>query len=607
MFKLLKIAFKELKLIKTQKISMILIFFFPIITILAIGTAFGNVNLFTGTGFSTVPIGIYINSSDSTATDLIAELNSYQAVKLTRFSSPEQVIESMEKRKTKIGIIIREAPSTESGIDLELVFDNSALLETQVTLFVTETILNEISYRKSTEMISEILENLDTIKQTVKEEIITIDGFITKLNDSYYSLNRLETQLNQIDLSTMKNQLNTFDSYYVESKNDIADTRTEIYNAQTQLYNYKNKIENTRNKIIIYRDQLISLRNQVQSIRLSSPPEIANQLISVEQQLNTTINELNNTVNELDQALIDIDNTKYKLDQTLIKLNEVDSRLDSANSSVQSFKYTINSMENTLNEIKLMVTEAKASRESILQDLQETKNQMQELSGKLDSISSLSADSIVRPIRIQKEPLFASTEVSVITPMAIAIVLLLTSLLLTSISSILEKSQGIELRAKLSPTMRFTWITGKIIGQMIFALFEALIILVVAFIGFGVIVYGSALDLFLVLLVISFSFISIGLFLTNFTKTQSTAVLSSLLVSVPLIFLSGMILPTSFMPSFVKSFSELLPLTIATELVTSILVRGSPITFLVPQILLLLVPAFLMVGFTLIYPRIRED
>jgi ABC-2 type transport system permease protein len=322
--------------------------------------------------------------------------------------------------------------------------------------------------------------------------------------------------------------------------------------------------------------------------------------------LNSLINELNYTINELDQAITDIDNTNYKLDQTLNKLNDVDSRLDSANSSIQSFKYTVNSMEQTLNEIRAMISEAKSSRESIMEDLQETKTQMQKLSDKLENLSSLSPDSLVRPIKITKEPLFASTEVSVITPMAIAIVLLLTSLLLTSISVILEKNQGVELRKKLSPTMNITWIAGKTLGQMVFALFEALIILAVAFIGFGVVIYGNALELFAVLLVISFSFISIGLFLTNFTKTQSTAILSSLLISVPLIFLSGMILPTSFMPSFVRSFSEVLPLTVATELITSILVRGSSLAFLLPQLLLLLVPAILMIAFTLIYPRIKE-
>ncbi|MFH1663996.1 MAG: ABC transporter permease [archaeon] len=605
--KLIYIALKELKLIKTQKISLMLIFFFPIITILAIGVAFGNVNIFTGTGFSEVPVGIYIESNDTQTNELVSELDSYNAINLIRLSSAEEVRKSITQRKAKIGIVIQKPSAAASAVDVELIFDNSTLLETQVTLFVTETILNEVSYSKATEILKDMLENIDSIKKTVKDEINTIDGFISKLNDSYYTLNNLENRLNQIDLTTMKSQLNTFDSYYVQSKTDLVNTKNEIYNAQNQLSSYRTKIQNERNNVVYYRDQLVSLKAQVSSIRSVSPAEMSNQLINIENQLDSIINQLNSTINELDQALTDIDSTKEKLNQALIKLNEVDSRLDSANSSVQSFKYTIDSMNNTLNEIKSLITEAKTSRESIMKDLTETKTQMQSLSSKLDSISSLSPESVVRPLNITKEPVYDAGEVSVITPMAIAIVLLLTSLLLTSISIILEKNQGVELRAKLSPTLYITWVSGKILGQMVFALFEAVLILLVAFVGFGVVPSGNIAELFLVLLIVSFSFISIGVFLTNFTKTQSTAILSSLLISVPLIFLSGMILPTSFMPSFIKGVSEVLPLTVGTELITSVLVRGNSLFFLLPQILLLLVPALLMLVFTLLYPSIKKS
>lgn len=613
MFKLLKIALKELKLIKTQKISLLLIFFFPIITILAIGVAFGNVNIFTfsGTGFSTVEVGIFVPEKNDQSLELISKLDKYTAIQLIQFNSKEEVTKAMNKRDIKIGIITGQTKTDES-VDLELIYDNSTLLETQVTLFVTKTILNEVSYRKATKILEEMIYNIETIKATVSQEINTINNFIVQLEGTKYTLDNLENKVNAIDLTSMKNQLNTFDSYYVDAKNTINDTRNEIYLAQSKLSSYKTKIQNERNKLVGYRDQLQSLKNQLTNIRdnassLGVPDYLINQIISAENQIDNLVFEMNQTISELDQALIDIDSTNAKLSQTLNDLSSVDSQLDSANSSVQSFKNTINSMEDTLNEIKLMVSEAKASRESILKDLKETKTQMQSLSAKLDGLSSVSPDSIIRPLKITEEPLYASTEVSVITPMAIAIVLLLTALLLTSISTILERNQGAELRAKLSPTMSLTWISGKILGQIVFALFEAVLILIVAYFGFNVVSEGNIFELFLVLVLIAFMFICIGLFITNFTKAQSTAILSSLLISIPLIFLSGMILPTSFMPSIVRSFSEVLPLTVAMELITSILVRGTPLIYLIPQVLLLLIPALAIIAFTLIWPKIRES
>ena len=619
--KLFTIALKELKLIKTQKISLMLIFFFPIITILAIGIAFGNVNIFTGTGtgFSEVEIGILVPENNDQSQELISSLRQYERkageekglIKLIQFGSEAALEEAMNKRDIKIGIIVGKINKTDESVDLELIYDNSTLLETQVTLFVTETILNEVSYRKATQILKEMIYNIETIKTTVSQEINTIQNFINQLESTKNTLDNLEYKVNAIDLTSIKSQLNEFDSYYVDAKNTISNTRNEIYQAQSNLSNYKTKIQNERNKLVSYRDQLQSLKTQLTSIRnnansLGVPAYLINQIISAENQIDSLIYEMSQTINELDQAVIDIDTTQTKLSQTLNDLTKVGSQLDSANKSVQSFKTTINSMESTLNEIKSMVSETKASRESILSDLKKTKNQMQELSAKLDNLSSVSPDAIVRPLKITKEPLYASTEVSVITPMAIAIVLLLTALLLTSISTILERNQGAELRAKLSPTMNLTWILGKILGQIVFALFEAALILIVAFIGFGIVPLGNLFELFLVLVLISFIFICIGLFITNFTRTQSTAILSSLLISVPLIFLSGMILPTSFMPSFVRAFSEVLPLTVAMSLITGILVRGTPLIYLLPEILLLLVPALAIIAFTLIWPKIRE-
>jgi len=42
------------------------------------------------------------------------------------------------------------------------------------------------------------------------------------------------------------------------------------------------------------------------------------------------------------------------------------------------------------------------------------------------------------------------------------------------------------------------------------------------------------------------------------------------------------------------------------SLITGILVRGTPLIHLLPEVLLLLVPALAIIAFTLIWPKIRE-
>ena len=163
------------------------------------------------------------------------------------------------------------------------------------------------------------------------------------------------------------------------------------------------------------------------------------------------------------------------------------------------------------------------------------------------------------------------------TPLGLVFVILLSSMMLTGMSVIFDKEQGASFRVSISPATKIKWLFGKVLGQLLFALGQVIIIILVGAIFFGVSVQGNIIELVLALSVVSLSFITMGLFITNFTKTQSTTILASLLMIVPMIFLSGIIFPYEFMPASVSFFGKLLPLTQGIELVSTVLVRGLPL------------------------------
>jgi ABC-2 type transport system permease protein len=121
---------------------------------------------------------------------------------------------------------------------------------------------------------------------------------------------------------------------------------------------------------------------------------------------------------------------------------------------------------------------------------------------------------------------------------------------------------------------------------------------------FQVSIAGSLFDLFLVLTFSSIAFISIGLFITNFMDTQATAVLSSLLVIIPLLFLGGIIFPKEFMPSLIAEFAKLLPLYITNELLIAVMTKGASILLLANQVGILLALSAVLLAFTLANKKI---
>jgi len=183
-------------------------------------------------------------------------------------------------------------------------------------------------------------------------------------------------------------------------------------------------------------------------------------------------------------------------------------------------------------------------------------------------------------------------------------VLVLTCLLLSSIIVIIERNQNVSLRLALSPTNKFTLFSGKVIGQLIIALIEAAIIFLVAYFAFNLQILNSWGELLLATLLIAAAFIGIGLLISALTKNQSTAILSSLLIIVPMLFLSGIILPVEFMEPFMQVISGLMPLTVANNLLVGIIIKGSLLVEMVKEVAILL-GIFVVISLIILFKKSR--
>jgi ABC-2 type transport system permease protein len=142
-------------------------------------------------------------------------------------------------------------------------------------------------------------------------------------------------------------------------------------------------------------------------------------------------------------------------------------------------------------------------------------------------------------------------------------------------------------------------------GYIIVAFAESTLIIFVAalkirvpleFIGINQIGYGVPMTLFTLfniyfsVALIAVAFAAIGIAVSNFSKSQSTAILASLLLVIPMLFLSGIIFPIEFMDPGMRTFSMLLPLTAANTLLTDVIARDfSVIMDIIPITVLLTV------------------
>ena len=93
---------------------------------------------------------------------------------------------------------------------------------------------------------------------------------------------------------------------------------------------------------------------------------------------------------------------------------------------------------------------------------------------------------------------------------------------------------------------------------------------------FGLYSLGSLFSFFLVLIMIGFSGICIGLFISAVSPTEQSANQMYLIMFIIIILFSGSILPLNIEDQTVKIFMNMLPLSNAVPLITDITLKGLP-------------------------------
>ena len=71
---------------------------------------------------------------------------------------------------------------------------------------------------------------------------------------------------------------------------------------------------------------------------------------------------------------------------------------------------------------------------------------------------------------------------------------------------------------------------------------------------------------FLILILCVIIFVSIGMIIASFSSSESTAILAAIIIVIPMMFLSGIFIPTEKLPYEIQSVSSYLPLTLAASI-----------------------------------------
>ncbi len=169
-------------------------------------------------------------------------------------------------------------------------------------------------------------------------------------------------------------------------------------------------------------------------------------------------------------------------------------------------------------------------------------------------------------------------------PAVIGLLLMLVSLLLTALAVVREREIGTLDQLRVSPLGAFELLLGKTIPFALVGMADLALISTVARLWFEVPMRGSAALLLGATLLFLLCGLGLGLVVSTISKTQQEAFLSSFLIFIPTILLSGFMFPVSSMPTVFRWLTLGNPLRHFLECVRGIFLRGATAADLAPQL-----------------------
>ena len=161
-----------------------------------------------------------------------------------------------------------------------------------------------------------------------------------------------------------------------------------------------------------------------------------------------------------------------------------------------------------------------------------------------------------------------------VAPALMAAMALFFVFILTGVSFLRERSQGTLERLMASPVSRAEIMVGYLLGFILFAAVQALIILLYTIFVLKVHYAGSLWQIFVFQLIITVVALNLGLVVSTYARNELQVIQFIPLVLVPQFFLSGLLWPVEQMNRFLQYLSKVMPLTYSVDGLRKIMLEG---------------------------------
>jgi ABC-2 type transport system permease protein len=176
-------------------------------------------------------------------------------------------------------------------------------------------------------------------------------------------------------------------------------------------------------------------------------------------------------------------------------------------------------------------------------------------------------------VRVLYNPTLASRNFMV--PGVLAMVLMIITTVLTSLSIVKEKERGTLEQLIVTPITPRQLIVGKLAPFVLISLVVITVVLAACLALFGLSVRGSLLVLYALSLLFMLTTLGAGLFISTISRTQQQAMMIAVFFFImPMVILSGFVFPIESMPPVIQAVTWVFPLRWYFVIIRGLFLKG---------------------------------
>lgn len=194
------------------------------------------------------------------------------------------------------------------------------------------------------------------------------------------------------------------------------------------------------------------------------------------------------------------------------------------------------------------------------------------------------------PIEITERPVSAENVsfIDFFVPGILAMAIMNSGVIGLGTAFVIYRERGILRRIKVTPFPLTSFIIARVLTQLIVAVAQAVILVGMAMLMFGLNLRGNILLILLVIVLGALAFLSIGFAIAGFAKNVESAASYANLITFPMLFLSGVFFSLDAAPAWLQPITRVLPLRYLVDALREPMTRGRGIDTIWIDMLVLL-------------------